>query len=309
MITDLPSENDLEHAGIDYLDMAMTEAIGIALGEEYYIENNDPTGEVDLVQEYWTSVRYELAKCASLLQTGTELLLKSRIAGISPFLLLDRVSTWLNRASRENVHFDEFRTVDVRVLPQIYNTVCGRRLSDAFMSTLEGIRKRRNAIVHSASDRAVPTCESIVLDVLEVSANLIGEGKWPEIHRNKANSPPFSYVDHHDQIKAGLVIEFEFLVNLLTPSDVKRHLCISKKQRRYYCPCCKYGDVAPDIRIAQLRPNGPNSTTLYCIACDTGHTVRRQNCPHCSGNVIGKDDHCLSCGSNISQKTTIRRIR
>lgn len=162
MIIGLPSEEELQTAGIDYLYMALSDAIEIAEGEKFYIDlqersaGNDADA-LDLVQEYWQSVRCHLATCASLLQMGTELLLKARIAGVSPYLLLDKVASWPGRADQDAVHFDEFHTVDARVLPRVFNTVCTRRLSGQFLETFERIRRRRNAIVHAASERAVPT--------------------------------------------------------------------------------------------------------------------------------------------------------
>lgn len=214
------------------------------------------------------------------------------------FTLIDKVNAWPKKATQENTFFDQFRTIDAATLPQVYNTVCGKPLEEKFIAIIENIRRRRNAIVHAASDKAIPTCKAITLDVLEVSSNLVGKGKWPSLHRAQAISSPFSSIDHHNQIEAGLVSDFAFLLHLLKPSETIKYLGLSKKQRRYYCPTCKHGDCAPDIKSALLRPNKPDSTTLYCIACDYHHVVIRKKCLECIGNVIDEEFTCLTCGEH-----------
>ncbi len=305
VIGDPPTKPDLEAAGVEYLYMALNEAISVAQGEEFFIGiPGDPEAEeeVDLVKEYWVSTRRQLAKSASLLQMGTELLLKSRVAEVSPYLLLDSVSSWPKAASKADCNWDDFRTIDARLLPQVINTVGQSRLADEFIATLDRIRKRRNAIVHSASEKAVPTCEEIVHDVLEVAHNLIGTHCWPALHRAQAWAPPFSRVDYHDQITVELLDDFSFLLDSLRPADVRKYLGISKKQRRYLCPSCRLGDLPAEarIKVAVLQPNRASSTTLFCIACGDLHSIRRKQCADCPGNVVDDDGCCLSCAEYLS---------
>ena len=299
MILGLPTESDLKAAGVDYLYMASAEAIAIVheetVYEEYAEDRVDEEAAAGLIREYWTSVRRKLAKCASLLQMGTELLLKAHIARVSPHALLDSVGSWPKSASKADTYFDEFRTIDAQALTQVVNTLCDQRLSEEFMTTFDSVRRRRNAVVHAASDRAVPTCEAVIRDVLIVSANLIGEGQWPGLHRAQAHSPPFSRIDVYSYIEGGLLRDFEFMLNLLKPREAERHLGLSKRRRRYYCPSCRLGKFAPDIKLAVLDPNASSSCQVSCIACGGCYEVTRRSCDTCAGNVIDEEGCCLSC--------------
>lgn len=306
MIIGLPTESDLKDAAVDYLYMALSDAIAIVLGEKDYVEASKhgfkDEEAADLIRGYWTSVRRKLAGCASLLQMGTELLLKAHVARVSPYALLDSVTSWPKAASREDTNFDEFRTIDAHALTQVVNTLCDRRLSPEFMTTFDRVRKRRNAIVHAASDRAVPTCEAVIRDVLIVSANLVGEGLWPELHRAQAHAVPFSKIDHYSSIEYGLLQEFDLMLRILKPAEAQRHFGMSMQRRRYHCPKCRLGKFAPDIKLAVLSPNTSHSTALSCIACGHSHSVVRRACDKCAGNVVDNDGCCLSCNKYVGEE-------
>ncbi len=301
MIHSLPTESDLKAAAVDYLYMALSDAIAIVHGEKDYVEaaehGFDDDEAADLIRAYWASVRRRLAKCASLLQMGTELLLKAHVARVSPYALLDSVASWPKAASKADAYFDEFRTIDAQALTQVVNTLCDQRLSAEFEATFDRVRRRRNAIVHAASDRAVPTCEAVIRDVLLVSANLVGEGQWRELHRSQAHAVPFSRIDYYSSIEYGLLQDFDFMLRLLKPAEAQRHLGLSKRQRRYYCPECRLGKFAPDIKLAVLTPNKADACQVSCLACGNMFQVTRRGCCSCAGNVIDEDRCCLSCGA------------
>ena len=277
MIRGLPESKDLESAGIGYLCTAFSEVLSLLHAESFFTESALEEDRSATVRKYWDSVRAELSTHASLVHTGVELILKARIAEISPYLLLDRPMEWPGGCATTDKDFDDFHTIGAQLLPKILNTVSCKRLDAAAIAKIEDIRKRRNKIVHAASRQAIPTVLQLIDDILEVSRIFFGACKWPEVYRTRTQSQFYAEYDYHDQIAAGLIYDFTRAIDLLTPAKVKEHFGIGKKQRRYHCPDCRLGDLEIEAPIAVLRPNKPSSTTLWCIACGSEHEVEAAN--------------------------------
>jgi hypothetical protein len=105
----------------------------------------------DFVAEHWTAASRRLASCAALVHQGAEFLLKARLIDVSPYLLLDDAGEWPKVAAEVDMDFDEFKTVDARLLVQVHDTVCAERLPASFQQHFERIRVRRNAATHGLS--------------------------------------------------------------------------------------------------------------------------------------------------------------
>ena len=105
-------------------------------------------------------------------------------------------------------------------------------------------------------------------------------------------------------MEARLAWEFFIVFSLLKPVQVKKFFGVDKKQRLYICPKCKYdsGDYTMiEPRYAVLRPNTPESTSLYCFVCRDSHPVTRDDCgaDECKGNVISDEyGDCCNCGAD-----------
>ena len=97
-----------------------------------------------------------------------------------------------------------------------------------------------------------------------------------------------------------LAPEAELLIQILKPAELKRFFGFDKKARSYVCYFCATAcrDIGLQPSTAQLRPNTPDGTEVWCFVCDEGATVLRSRCPvaGCKGNVIHEEEGvCLTC--------------
>ncbi len=87
MIIEIPNRDDFDKSGLSMLNLAWG-----AISELYRnlvnaeVEEWDDDGEV--TEEYWQAAQRPISVALALAQQGIELLLKGKIAEISPFLLL-----------------------------------------------------------------------------------------------------------------------------------------------------------------------------------------------------------------------------
>lgn len=297
MIVGVPTPEQFHDAGVDYLLMAFEELLSLLTSAEGYAELEEH--EAGLVAKHWTASNRKLATSGTLIYQGAEFLLKSRIAKVSPYLLLDGgKETWTSAAAKTDTEFSTFRTVDAQLLTKIHDATHSERLTVEFKALLEGIRVRRNAATHSLSAAINMNAGLMIVEILEISHNLLGEYAWPRAFRDKVYGEPAPWADYHGTMPRYLLESWRQTVSFLTDSQFVRYLGFSKKVRRYACPTCHTGDLPPEpsIKLAHLRPNSPSSTAIYCFVCDQTSDVVRRPCEHCKGNVI--DDypgHCLSC--------------
>ena len=99
---------------------------------------------------YWHGQRYRLNNATAVLQQSMELLLKARIAEVSPFLLLaGDPQRWRKPDKKGEVSFTDLRTIDATQLCSVVATVSSAPLPPDFQSFFNDVRKRRNKIVMS----------------------------------------------------------------------------------------------------------------------------------------------------------------
>jgi hypothetical protein len=133
--------------------------------------------------------------------------------------------------------------------------------------------------------------KDVVLEILEASHNLIGKGEWFRSRRKYLQRAPTGVNISDNEIWDRLMIEADRIIDILRPSETQSLLGFSRRRRQYFCPKCrrhasKHREEIP--RLAQLNPNSPGSTNLYCFVCGTKADVLRVSCkyPDCKGNVI-----------------------
>jgi hypothetical protein len=154
MITDIPTPEDFNDAGLNQIYLAWQIAMQSVHDYEQAMEyNDDEDGEI--ATEYWKRSQPALANAYSLIQQGMELTLKGRIAAISPFLLIGHdPKDWPKGVDSKDVSFGEFRTLDAVDIVKVHNAFCSPRLGDEFKQFWEKIRKDRNKIMHSAKPKS-----------------------------------------------------------------------------------------------------------------------------------------------------------
>jgi hypothetical protein len=299
MITDVPTEIDFQQAGVGFLNLAWDAAYELVIYTRHFREF-DYWGDEE--KEFWQSAQGNLATALALTQQGIELLLKARIAQVSPFLLLD--SGWCKGHDKTDVSFSDFRTIDSQDLIRAHDTVQSNRLPDDFKRRVGELRTRRNAIFHTVDKRLQFTATDVLSAILDAVHNLIGPHRWTSLRRAAIAASPVNSLasDYHEGM---LAQEVALVVDAFSPSDVFRFLGLNKKQRRYLCLACHQSctdfDDPLECKFAVLRPNTPESTTVFCFVCNAETPVLRVACKaaDCKGNVIHAEDAvCLSCLEN-----------
>jgi hypothetical protein len=302
MIIDVPTSNDFQQAGIGFLNHAWDAAIEL-VRLSLTFQDLDSWG--DEARDFWLSAQRPLATALALTQQGIELLLKARIAEVSPFLLLD--SSWCKGHDQTDTPFSDFRTIDSQDLIRAHDTVQAKRLPDDFKNRINQLRKVRNAVFHTIDKRLQVTAKEVTFAILDAVHNLVAEMQWVSIRREAIQNSPLTAMadDYHHGI---LAQEFALIIDTFPPADVFRFVGLNKKQRRYLCYDCHRSCLDFDLPLkcsfAILRPNTPASTKLFCFVCGTETEVLRSPCStgDCKGNVIhAEDDVCLTCWGDQSR--------
>lgn len=267
--------------------------------ENAEVDQWDDSGEV--TEEYWQAAQQPISVALALAQQGIELLLKGRIAGVSPFLLLTgSPRDWPSGCTTKHVAFADFRTIEAHELIKAHDSIIRDRLSDSFKEQFERARRLRNVIFHGVDKNARPTGIDVFRLILEAVETLIGPRSWIKTRRSYLQTSPPSIAYSEDQGDVALVNEFLKLNELLTPQEMRRFFGHDKKKRSYICYSCatSISDYAEAPKIATLRSRSPHETLIYCPVCDAEREVIRRKCtkPGCVGNVLDAEDEvCLTC--------------
>lgn len=296
MITDVPTADDFQQAAVGFLNLAWDAAYEL-VRHSFYFHEGDYWGDEE--QEYWSSAQRPLATALALTQQGIELLLKARIAEVSPFLLLD--SGWCRGHDKTDTPYSDFRTIDFQDLIRAHDSVQSDRLPDDFKNRVNALRKVRNSVFHTVDKRLRLTATDVLFAILDAVHYLVHPQQWIAIRRSAISASPTSSMDEdfHDGM---LAQEVALIVDLFPHADVFRFLGLNKKQRRHLCYSCHRSSMdfnnPLECRFAVLRPNTAESTKLFCVVCNKETEVRRSSCSEaeCKGNVIHSEEEvCLTC--------------
>ncbi|NCR57880.1 MAG: hypothetical protein GPJ01_08765 [Microcystis aeruginosa LL13-06] len=318
MIIDVPTGDDFKSAGIDFLNLAWNTLISLSTKLKdaeyfynvYYSDENEEVIDQLSSEQYWKQAQRPLSTALSLIQQGTEFLLKGHIATVSPYLLiLGDPSNYPSKSHERNIRFSEFKTIDAQDLVKVYNTVSTGRLPDNFRQRFEDLRSKRNIIMHTVDPELYIKTENLFVEILEICHYLIEPNSWIKIRGQFIQNEPESVLyspETRELFNLRLALEINLVIDLLTPSANNKYFNFNKKTRRYFCPSCYSGfrenyEDEQIPRLAQLIPNEPTSNTIYCLVCNESYEVLREDCTaeDCLGNVIDPDDGtCLTCGSD-----------
>lgn len=101
-------------------------------------------------EKFWERCRVDLSMALATAHQGAELLIKGRIAEISPYLLL-KDSSEVSRGSgkSKDIDFRDLKTHDSTDLVRLHNRITGLHLDDHFSSVFGSARIERNKFMHS----------------------------------------------------------------------------------------------------------------------------------------------------------------
>lgn len=293
MIVNKPTSNDFERQSIQYLD----QAIDVLFRYSDTDTLEDETGVTE--QQYWKYHQGELANSIALLFLSVENQIKARICSISPYLLLaGEPRKWGVQGSDKE--FSDLFIHSFDDLMVLYVELGLGVISVEARSSLEELRKMRNRISHGVMREELTP--QVVIDLIQQGILAVwGPRTWWDLLRKHAKSSPvFGLYDPEADIAWNTVTidRFVSLIGLKKTGDL---LGVNLKSRLYYCPTCtsplRGHGHDEGSKYCTLTPNSPESTSLYCIVCDSHHTVVRKDCIEsgCRGNVISEDDVCLTC--------------
>lgn len=305
MVSDVPTAEDFRVYGLRFLNLGWATALTIALE---LVDAHQWGGDVDqeIREDFVRAAEPELGTALALVEQGVEFLLKSRIAEISPWLLLSRnPEGWPRRCDKEDTPFAEFHTMDAQDLVRVHDTVCRTRLCEEFVATFKELRRKRNAMMHTVDRRVKSSITEIIEAVLLAAHTLAGDQRWTR-HRREFMEKDRDSALNIDWLDYRFAREFAAVLAQLPRSTVERYVGLPNGPRVYLCPLCRHSN--PDAgelecRSAVLEPNEPMSTRVRCCVCEEPQAVLRRQCVHseCKGNVIDADwDECLTCGRRQS---------
>ncbi|BAU14709.1 hypothetical protein LEP3755_52600 [Leptolyngbya sp. NIES-3755] len=335
MIVDIPTGDDFKASGIDLLNLGW----GILVDLLQKIEDAQNFYEWNICNEsgedkedkdealsqatakYWEKAQRPLSTALSLIQQGTEFLLKGHIADISPYLLISgEPSSYPKKSHERDIRFSEFKTIDAQDLIRLYNTVShsSKRLPESFQRKFEDLRSKRNIVMHTVDSNLSLSIKDLFISILEIHHYLSSE-LWVETRRSFIKNQPMSVMadnlelyeyDKFDRVIYELNLEVSLVMKLLQSSETQKFFKFQKRQRSYICPNCyseafeeTYVEAGAEMpALAQLFPNEPNSTSVWCAVCNEVSKVAREDCrdTDCLGNVIDESyGICLTCGASI----------
>ena len=284
MIKNIPRAQDFREVGFQLLHNATDTILDLQL--EWYRHLEEGLADDEIEADYWQAASRRISTALTVVQQATDFLMKGRIAAVSPFLLIaGDPQNWPcgSKAKNFEVDFAAFRTIDSRDLTRVHDTCVPQRLSDEFRTIHESMRKRRNSLMHTVDPGIRVEAKEVLLGILEVFKEFEGAASWLSSRRSYLPGRPEMVPYGGDLTLSELVIEFEILVSLLSPSEAIRLLGFPKRRRRYICPTCRasMSDYDPDFvpQTALLDPNTPSSTHVYCVVCDCKELVERKSCP------------------------------
>lgn len=246
--------------------------------------------------DYWGAAKGRLTTSLALTQQGVELILKGRIAAVSPFLLLTDPGKWPAIAKS----FAQYRTVDSQDLITLHNSVSSEKLSDDFQRRFNSLRNTRNRVFHSVDKNLTITAVEVLEAILSFHKTFFPEQMWPKKRADFVEGAPEAQLDYDHWTRSAICHEFGVVMKLLPRPAVKKYFGLDKSKALYMCPKC-YDHINSDeeriFKTAQLNEPSKTATTLFCPICNESHEVIREKCSSCKSNVRSNDERCLSCGT------------
>lgn len=304
MVTNIPAADDFYTAGKELLDFAWDTSCQLLTNlrdAKYYGLDID-----EVSAEYWDAAKRRLRTSLSITQQGVELILKGKIAAISPFILIsDTPARWPSPYISSDIDFSQFRTIDAQDLIRVHDTFAKVPLSSQFVELYNSLREKRNSILHTVNKSINVPVKEVFDSLLFMHRSLFPNETWGQVRVECLERYCEIQLGSIDYVKNNVCSELSLVFELLEPARVKHYFGVNKNQRLYYCPKCyteadhHAGDF--DYKLASLNPRGVSTTKLYCPVCNTDHNVIRKKCvsSKCPGNVISSEENiCLTCGSD-----------
>lgn len=305
MVENVPSPEDFYVSGKELLNFAWDATASLLIEfdhADYYVLDESDMAEVS--EKYWAAAKRTLTTALTVIQQAVELIIKGRIAEVSPYLLIsDAPARWPSPYEGKPVNFERFRTIDAQDLIRVHDTFTPTPFGAGFVQKFQSLRDVRNVVMHSAGKNVTVQAAEVVDSALYMHKSLFPAERWFTVRREFLRSAPGSELGAAEFATNHVCLEATIVKKLLQPAEVLTYIGVDKKRRSYICPSCLHDantDGGFDYKLAVLQSKGAEATDLYCPICDRTHLVRREACQDadCKGNVMSTDfGRCLSCGN------------
>ncbi|MCK4504334.1 MAG: hypothetical protein KAW14_01855 [Candidatus Aegiribacteria sp.] len=232
MIQDIPNAESFRDAGIEYLNKVWENSVQLLFRDDMDESEREPV----LTH---TQSNSNLA----LLHQGVDFLLKSRLADISPYLLLVGRSNHWPKSVSTDISFSDFRIIDSHDLVKAVNIVSKDRLPAYFGDWHKAIRNARNRAIHTVDSNQYADSIELIRLVLEASEFLFEPKQWLRIRRDFLHENDLSQNNHEPEISEAYLLgclqrEFLNAIDNLSLDDVSRHFDFNPKKDRHICQYC-----------------------------------------------------------------------
>lgn len=305
MIVDVPNSETLAQICINGLNAAWNAALRVLfeLADANVAEWDE---DFSARRDYVRASQPNLLSVLSNIQQALELGVKSRIAAVSPYLLIaGDVKQWPKGRDGNVISFYEFRTIDAFDLVRVHNSVCSSVLPDSFCKIFNEMRRKRNVIVHLGGGDIEVDAKDLLPLILECFGHLFPDRCWVEERYKYEESQPIYKLHGNDFLTMDLVGEFKGVVSLLKPSLLRKHYGYDNRKAKYICVSCtdeEASQLGSRTALAQIRSADADKAQLYCCVCAKENEVLRQPCVvmGCKNALIFQDlfgwRTCVICG-------------
>lgn len=258
------------------------------------------------IRTVWKHNQGTLRTAIVLVHQGIDAFMKAAICNVSPFLLIEnKRNEWPTLPNTPDKDFGDLYTIGTEALMYTYCGVAPLKVSKELTTFVEEVRTKRNAIVHGITAEELSPI-AVVEMILRAYTHFLGKDSWWLTMRDQyINDPLFGLMDSEYEI-ASFGRRLHYVEGVLGKGKLSKHLTQDLKSRRYFCPSCKHiiedEEDKMDFKWAYLKPNQPESKSIFCLACQQTFPVLRVQCKKdgCKGNVVteqgGYGRICLTCG-------------
>jgi hypothetical protein len=258
--------------------------------------------------DYIENAQEELHAILSIVQQANELALKSRIAAVSPYLLLLN-NHLVFSAIGSDTEFASLRTLDAVDLPKAVNTLTQIPVGPKYMQRYSELRIQRNQYTHLGDT-------SSALDPFKMSATMIEQylelwstRSWWKDRVEATHGREGFFEDKHWSPLQEIMFLLDYDRLLIPAADFKKLFGVKKSDVRFGCHKCQ-SDWAvsrngPIIKETRTAFYDKSKKTIHCLICDEDFAALVQTCSStdCDGKFISPDiaefgaGQCFSCGS------------
>lgn len=298
-IKDIPTSNDYFLMGVEHLMIGYNEIIeflNILIQHKEskdYFNMGDPVSDAKDISSYFNNARLNLLVHTGLIHEGIDLILKSKITEVSPYLLIRSDPNDI----KGKVYYSDLLTQDSKSLPVIHDKFCSNPLDSNFVTLFEKSRTRRNKIRHTYDVSLTVEAKDVIIETLNMFMSL-QKTKWMENRYQYSNREAILDLYSWDQsCQPNLLIEFKVLQDVLPPAEFKKVFKTDKKQRMFLCYDCTHPDYTENVKTCVIKSTGKRRY-IECLICSKLWSTKKVSCPEddCECDIlVSEKGKCANC--------------